>query len=107
MSRLIKNAERKVFLILDNLKSHHAKLVDEWLKERKEQIELFFLPPYAPEYNPDEYLNGMLKRKMAEKQYATTVEEIESNARGIMKTIQYNTELVASFFDTKSTAYAA
>ena len=62
MTRLIADSKKKVFLILDNLRVHHSKAVAAWLEEHKEQIELFFLPPYAPEYNPDELLNSDLKR---------------------------------------------
>ena len=55
MERLIHGSKRKVFLILDNLKVHHGKLVSAWLKKHTDKIEVFFLPAYAPEYNPDEY----------------------------------------------------
>ncbi|MBK6866432.1 MAG: transposase [Burkholderiales bacterium] len=51
----------KVFLVLDNLKVHHAKLVKAWLQENKEHIEVFYLPSYSPELNPDEMLNANLK----------------------------------------------
>lgn len=52
---------QKVFLILDNLKVHHGKLAAAWLDKHKEQIELFFLPPYLRELNSDRYLNHALK----------------------------------------------
>jgi transposase len=107
MRRLIKDADRKIFLILDNLKSHHAKIVAQWLGEHKEQIEVFFLPPYAPEYNPDEYLNGNLKRDLAKKGYADTVDALESKARGSMKAFQNNPAHVASFFSAFHVRYAA
>jgi transposase len=61
MERLIRVSKQKVFLILDNLKVHHSKLAASWLEHRKDKIEVFFLPPYAPGYNPDEYLNHALK----------------------------------------------
>ena len=61
LSRLSKDTERKVFLVLDNLRVHHRKAVKAWLEEHKDRIELFFLPSYSPELNPDEYLNGDLK----------------------------------------------
>lgn len=64
MTRLVKDAGRKVFLILDNLKVHHGKAVKKWLEEHKEDIEVFYLPSYSPELNPDEYLNGDLKGKV-------------------------------------------
>ena len=67
MSKLIENKTQKVFLILDNLRVHHSKLVKQWVEENKEKIELFYLPSYSPEKNPDEYLNCDLKYGMSEK----------------------------------------
>ena len=61
MEHLIRVSKQKVFLILDNLKVHHGKLAASWLEKHKDKIEVFFLSPYAPEYNPDEYLNHALK----------------------------------------------
>ena len=49
---LIADHAQKVFLILDNLKVHHATLVTEWVGERPQQIELFYLPPYTPPVYP-------------------------------------------------------
>jgi transposase len=56
--RLIYDVKKKVFLILDNLRVHHSKKVRAWLEKYKDRIEIFYLPPYSPEYNPDELLNG-------------------------------------------------
>jgi len=46
------------------LSVHHSKLVKDWLKGRGDDIELFFLPSYSPELNPDKYLNCDLKSEM-------------------------------------------
>ena len=46
--RLIRDANRKVFLILDNLRVHHARKVKAWLAEHKAEIEVFYLPSYSP-----------------------------------------------------------
>ncbi len=64
IKQLTKNATKKVFLILDNLRVHHAKLVKDYLKGKEDKIELFFLPSYSPELNPDEYLNCDLKARI-------------------------------------------
>ena len=64
MTRLIKDAGRKVYLILDNLKVHHSKAVAEWLEKKKDTIAVFYLPSYSPELNPDEYLNNDLKHRV-------------------------------------------
>ncbi|KAF1016509.1 MAG: hypothetical protein E5299_00536 [Burkholderia gladioli] len=45
---------KKVFLILDNLKVHHAQPVKAWLAQHLDKIEVFYLPSYSPELNPDE-----------------------------------------------------
>ncbi len=71
MERLIADSSQKVFLILDNLKVNHAWLVTAWLAERKDQIEVFYLPPYSPEINPDEYLNLDFKTELRSSDRAT------------------------------------
>ena len=53
-----------MLFIVDNFKVHHGKLMEEWQKEHKDEIELFFLCPYSLEINPDEYLNHNLKQKI-------------------------------------------
>ena len=55
---LTQDAKRKVYLILDNLRVHHAKVVKKWLAQNTEKIEVFYLPSYSPELNPDEYLTA-------------------------------------------------
>ena len=107
MRRLIKDCERKIFFIIDNLPAHHAKIVKAWVEKHIDKIEVFYLPPYAPEYNPDEYLNGNLKRKLEDKGYSENEDQIESKARGVMKTLQNDPAHVASFFMAKSVLYAA
>jgi transposase len=64
---LIKDAGKKVFLILDNLRVHHSKKVKAWVAERQEQIKLFYLPSYSPELNPEERLNADLKWEMGKR----------------------------------------
>jgi len=107
MRRLIKDSKRKIFFIIDNLKAHHAKIVTAWVEKHKDEIEIFYLPNYAPEYNPDERLNGNLKRELADKGFSKNEDEIESKARGTMKSFQKNPAHVASFFQDKSVIYAA
>ena len=81
LRRLIKRRERKMFLILDNLKVHHGKKVQKWVEKHKEAIELFFLPPYAPEYNPDEYLNNTVKRRIHQEKMSRNKKELTSHVR--------------------------
>lgn len=65
MKRLVKDAGRKIYLILDSLKVHHNYLVSGWLEKHKDRIEVFYLPSFSPELNPDEYLNNSLKGRVS------------------------------------------
>ena len=65
MGRLVKDAPAKVYLILDNLRVHHARPVRAWRAKHASQIEVFYLPRYAPELSPEELLNADLKRAVA------------------------------------------
>jgi transposase len=55
LRRLIKGQPRKLFLILDNLRVHHAKPVKALLAERRDAIEVFYLPSESPELPPDSF----------------------------------------------------
>lgn len=48
LNRLIKDTDKKVFLIVDNLRVHHAKIIQAWQKEHTDQIEIFFPPTILP-----------------------------------------------------------
>lgn len=81
MERLIRNNERKVFLILDNLRVHHSKMLHEFLKENAAFIRVFFLPSYSPDLNPDEYLNRDLKSNLNNKPLGRAKGKIEEHAK--------------------------
>ena len=107
MGRLVRDTGRKVFLILDNLRIHHAKRVSEWLEKHKVEIEVFYLPPYSPEYNPDEYLNSDLKRAVGKRAMPHTQADIEHNVRSHMGHLQRNPQKVRAFFQSPSVRYAS
>jgi transposase len=94
MKGLIKGKKRKVFLILDNLRVHHSKIVKAWCDENKNKIELFYLPSYSPEKNPDEYLNCDLKYGLSEKPSPKNESELRNNIENHMLMLQGNTERV-------------
>jgi transposase len=64
LTRFIRQCHHKIFLILDNLRVHHSKLVKRWLGDNAAKIEVFYLSSYSPEVNPDELLNADLKHRV-------------------------------------------
>jgi transposase len=98
LEALIKDADRKVFLILDNLRVHHSKPVKAWLEKHKKKIEVFYLPSYSPELNPDERLNADLKYAMGSKVPARTKKKLKAAANEHMIMLDASPERVKSYF---------
>jgi transposase len=107
MGRLIKDTDRKVFLVLDNLRSHHSKPVREWLEEHKHQIEVFFLPSYSPELNPDVYLNRDLKLNVHKGTPARTKAQLKRKTIGHLRKLQKLPSRIVKYFKDPNIAYAA
>ncbi len=107
MERLIKDSTRKIFLILDNLKVHHSYIVRDWLEEHKGQIEVFFLPSYSPELNPDEYLNCDLKVGVHSRTPATTKNQLMNKTISHLRKLQKLPARVKKYFRHPKIAYAA
>ena len=107
MKRLIKDTDKKIFLILDNLKVHHSYIVKDWLKEHEDEIEIFFLPSYSPELNPDEYLNCDLKQGVHSGIPARTKTQLKQKAISHLRKLQKLPERVKKYFKHPKIAYAA
>ena len=107
LAALVKDAERKVFLILDNLRVHHSKLVRAWVADRKDEIEIFYLPSYSPELNPDERLNADLKYAIGSKDAVRTKIRLKAAVTAHMELIGASPERVKKYFQDPRVAYAA
>jgi transposase len=107
---LIKDGRRsrkKVFLILDNLGVHHCKPVKAWLAEHQAQIEVFYLPSYSPELNPDERLNADLKHAITTKVPVRTKARLYDAAHAHMTLIASSPKRVKAYFQDPRVKYAA
>jgi len=107
LKQLIKSSNRKVFLVLDNLRVHHAKIIKQWVQDKLDEIELFYLPSYSPELNPDEYLNCDLKAKFRNDSPTNKKGQMKIKMQKHMSLIQNEPERVMSYFKHKKIAYAA
>src|SRR3954453_22856925 len=107
LTRLIAGATKKVFLIVDHLSVHEAAAVDEWLADKKGRVQVSFLPKYAPERNPDEYLNCDVKANTNTDGLPKDREELQGNLHRFMQRLAKLPARVASYFQHKYIAYAA
>ena len=107
MGGIVKDVSRKVFLVMDNLKVHHSKPVQKWLEEHKEKIEVFYLPSYSPELNPDERLNADLKHAITTSVPRRTRQGLLKKTQEHMAMVKSSPERVKTYFKDKHVAYAA
>jgi hypothetical protein len=106
LTRLIAGASKKVFLIVDHLSVHEAGAVDEWLADKREVLEVFYLPKYAPERNPDEYLNCDVKGNSNADGLPKDREELTGKLRRFMQKLSKLPARIASYFKHKYIEYA-
>lgn len=107
MKRLVHGREKRIFLVLDNLRVHHSKAVKKWLKENEDKIQIFYLPSYSPELNPDELLNADLKQHVTKAAPARNKIALTRTAIGALRSIQKQPGRVETYFGQKDVCYAA
>lgn len=100
-----KQEVRKLFVICDNAKFHHAKLVQAYVQRHADEIELFFLPAYSPDRNPDEFLNRALKTELRLKP-PMDHDQTQAHAEAVMARFQKEREPIVKCFDHETVQYA-
>lgn len=96
---LKKHKKGKIYLILDNAKYHHARLVTAWRKKHG-RIKFIFLPSYSPNLNLIERLWRFFHQKVTWNRYFETFEEFKKESLGFFKNLkQYDRELATLLTD--------
>jgi transposase len=107
LGRLLRSTTGKIFLIVDRLRAHMTPAVQAWVAAHRDRIEVFYLPRYAPERNPDEYLNNDLKGQVNATGLPHNKGEVRSRIQEFMRRLLHLPEHVMSYFRHPSVQYAA
>jgi transposase len=107
LGRLLRSTAGKVFLIVDRLRAHMTPAVQAWVAAHRDRIEVFYLPRYAPELNPDEYLNNDLKGQVNAAGLPHDKGEVRSRLQEFMRRLLHLPEHVMGYFRHPSVQYAA
>ncbi|MBI3477587.1 MAG: transposase [Acidobacteria bacterium] len=94
-----------VYLVVDGHPAHKANAVKSLIKEMEGRLELHFLPPYAPDLNPDEFVWAYMKTNGVSKKPLRKNESLKERVQSDLATIKGNRRLVKSFFGAESVAY--
>ena len=107
LGRLIKHKQRKIFVITDRHPVHKSRAVADWLEANKKRIEMFLMPGFSPELNPDELLNQDVKSNAVGRLRAKNIAELEGNVEQFLVQRQAFPEAVKNYFHKSSVVYAA
>jgi len=106
LRRLITGMDRKIFLVVDGHPAHRSKLVKRFAEDNAERLELFQLPPYSPQLNPDELVWGHVKARVA-KATTQTKDELKRMVDRTLHRLQKLPKVVAGFFQAPTCRYAS
>jgi transposase len=105
LRHFMKGRRTKVFLIVDGHPAHKANVVKDYLAQTRGRLELYFLPPYAPDLNPDEFVWNYMKNTGGSKKPLKKNESLRERVEQDLANINLDAVLVASFFLAASVVY--
>src|SRR3990170_4275804 len=103
----LKTRRRPVFLVVDRHPAHIAKVVAAHVQSLRGKLELHFLPGYAPDLNPDEFVWNHLRQKGVSKTPLRQNQSLRQRVEQDLANIKNDRQLVRSFFHAPTVAYAA
>jgi transposase len=107
LRRLVRQVPRYIFLIIDQHPVHVAAKVKKWFKKNEERIQVFYLPSYSPDLNPDEKLNQDVKSNAVGRRRPHDQNQMMRNVRSYLYSRQRKPHVVKKYFEADSVRYAA
>ena len=107
LQQMIKYSRQKIYFVTDGHPAHKTNMLNEWLKENEERIEVFFLPPYSPELNPQEYVNQDVKTNIIGKKRPINKAQMRTQVEDFMNGRKNDKKQVQKYFHVSHVRYAA
>ena len=107
LKRLLHNASRPVFLIVDGHPVHRSRAVRAYEASTQGRLRLFYLPPYSPELNPDEQVWNHVKHHGIGRALLEGADHLNGLVRSRLRRLQQSPGLIRRFFLMPETLYAA
>jgi transposase len=107
LDKVLSGRRRPLIVLVDRVAFHHSKKVRAYVRENRAKIRVYFLPKYAPEYNPMEQGWGEIKDNQIRKQPVYTRDDLKKRLNSAMKSLKSNVKRIKSFFLLPHTVYAS
>jgi len=85
LRRISSRSGRRVVIIIDNAKYHHAKLHADWRSQQEPLFILDFLPPYSPDLTPSERLWKLTRRRCLHNRSFPTLQDVVQSVESTFK----------------------
>ena len=105
LKHLLRYIQGDILLIWDRLPAHKSKLTHQFIRDQKGRLEVEYLPPYAPELNPDELVWSHMKRTGVARAPLRKGETLQDRIAAQLAAIKRLPRLVRSFFQAPDVAY--
>jgi len=105
--RFLRNRKTRIILIVDGHPVHKSKKVMKYIESLEGRLEIVFLPPYAPDLNPDELVWNQMRNIGTSKKPLKKGESLMNRAILDLESIKRNKKLIRSFFEEKTVSFAA
>lgn len=106
LKALLGSVEGKIFLIVDGHPVHKSKKVREFAENDTEgRLKIFFLPPYSPDLNPDEWVWKNVKNDRVGRKVIMSKDDLKTKAIGALRRLQKLPDVVRGFFRDPHLSY--
>ncbi len=105
LQKLLHDVKGKIFLIVDGHPSHKASKVRQFVEQTNGRLELYLLPPYSHELNPDEWVWKNIKADHEGKMAVKTVDELRAGIEMAVARLRSTKEIVMGFFRSPDLNY--
>jgi transposase len=107
LKRLMHNAANPIFLIVDGHPTHKSTKVKKYVVSTQGKLKLFYLPPYSPELNPDEFVWNYVKNHHMGKKEIKGPDDFKQKLLSCLKSLQRCTNKIMGFFHAPDVKYAS
>lgn len=94
-----------IFLIVDNVSAHKSKATLKFVQSTSGRLNLYFLPPYSPELNPDEWVWKSVKHDHVGKMASRSADEMRGGIMKVVEKLRSGPEIIRSFFGDPDLSY--